>query len=421
MRFSPYSSERSQPPIIEEPLRHPGPVEMPDIDPVGITPPRNLFTELTLANTSEPARSTMRSRMVRSAAGGLVALGLVTGSSAFEAAPAAESSHIYNVANTGGDGVWLHRQPGLNNGPGDLILTMPEGATFYADCFAYGTPVGPRSNPVWLHGHDQQGNAGYFTDFYSSSHWGRSNTLQQQGLPICGESGPSEQQHFEQLPDQQVQRNPQPASVFYSPLKPPTGLRDITVAGDINRSIEEWSSGNCSPDKAVQGVPESVDTLAGWSIGRLGPIYFLARATEEQKKRIKNIILIDPGNTDSFKAREVLGVPVNKRCDDNFDINKLLANWILGDSSHRLTILSGRTTEEKQDDNDENSKSTFKGLWSSYLAQLWNVPQAENQVKICDYNYMEHEEIWRKLSWVVKERNMSCVPVNDYKLTQWHP
>ena len=52
MRFSPYSSELSQPPIIEEPLRHPGPVEMPDIDPVGITPPRNLFTELTLANTS---------------------------------------------------------------------------------------------------------------------------------------------------------------------------------------------------------------------------------------------------------------------------------------------------------------------------------------------------------------------------------
>ena len=334
MRFSPYSSELSQPPIIEEPLRHPGPVEMPDIDPVGITPPRNLFTELTLANTSEPARSTMRSRMVRSAAGGLVALGLVTGSSAFEAAPAAESSHVYNVANTGGDGVWLHRQPGLNNGPGDLILTMPEGATFYADCFAYGTPVGPRGNPVWLHGHDQQGNVGYFTDFYSSSHWDRNNTLQQQGLPVCGEQEP-QQQAQERPPDQQSQQNPQPASVFYSPLKPPTGLRDVTVAGDINKSVEEWSSGNCSPDKAVQGVPESVDTLAGWSIGRLGPIYFLAQATEEQKKRIKNIILIDPGNTDSFEERKVLGVPVTKRCDSNFDINKLLSDWVMLDASHR--------------------------------------------------------------------------------------
>jgi hypothetical protein len=108
----------------------------------------------------------------------------------------ADSAHVYSVVNTDGEGVWLHSDPGLGD-TGDLIRVMPEGTQFDADCYVTDTSVD--GNPVWLHGQDDSGATGYFADRYSSSHWGSSNTLQQQGLPICGQA-PSAQPASPDLP-----------------------------------------------------------------------------------------------------------------------------------------------------------------------------------------------------------------------------
>src|SRR5687767_3720544 len=83
--------------------------------------PRNTERGLTLRDRF------FRSRLGRVAMGGLAALGLAGGVAAAESSPAyADSGHVYTVTGTGGDGVWLHSDPGLGDS-GDLIKIMKEG------------------------------------------------------------------------------------------------------------------------------------------------------------------------------------------------------------------------------------------------------------------------------------------------------
>lgn len=123
--------------------------------------------------------------LAKTVVGGLAAIGIIAGATTPTAS--AESDHTYTIRGTNGEGVWLHGDPGLGD-PGDLIKVIPEGARFIADCYVNDTPVGPKKNPVWLHGQDQGGVTGFITDYYSSSKWSRDNTLSQQGLPICNQA-----------------------------------------------------------------------------------------------------------------------------------------------------------------------------------------------------------------------------------------
>lgn len=123
----------------------------------------------------------------RMALSGLATLGLAGGLVASETSSAqADANHVYAVTGTGGEGVWLHSDPGLSD-KDDLIKVIPEGAIFSADCMVTDTPIGSSNNPIWLYGHDEAGSVGFIADFYSSSHWNNENTLHQQGLPFCGE------------------------------------------------------------------------------------------------------------------------------------------------------------------------------------------------------------------------------------------
>jgi hypothetical protein len=126
-----------------------------------------------------------RSRLGRVAMAGLASLGLTGGIAVAESSPAyADSNHTYTVTGTGGEGVWLHGDPGLGD-KGDLITVIPEGATVEADCYVNDTPIG-NGNPAWLHV-TWSGRTGFMTDYYSSSRWNRNNTLHDQGLTFCGE------------------------------------------------------------------------------------------------------------------------------------------------------------------------------------------------------------------------------------------
>lgn len=126
----------------------------------------------------------------RSIAAGLVAAGLLIGGAT--TAEANTPDHTYSVVNTDGEGAWLHADPGLED-EGDLIKIMPEGTAFDADCYVLDTPIGPNGNEIWLHGTDDTGATGYFTDHYSDSEWSNrtGNTLHSQGLPFCDEEAQS--------------------------------------------------------------------------------------------------------------------------------------------------------------------------------------------------------------------------------------
>lgn len=144
---------------------------------------------------SPSEKPTIRDRIFRHvgriAAVAAAGLSFAFGSSAVDAGPAeASSDKVYTTT----DNVYLHSDPGLGDN-GDLVKLMPKGTKFTADCYVNDTPIGEKNNPAWLHGTDETGATGYFTDAYSDSHWDRNNTLHDQGLAFCGEEkAPAENQ-----------------------------------------------------------------------------------------------------------------------------------------------------------------------------------------------------------------------------------
>lgn len=282
-----------------------------------------------------------------------------------------------------------------------------------ADCYVNDTPIGPRNNPAWLH-ITWGDKTGFMTDYHSSSRWSSGNTLHDQGLPFCGEV----QMQTSLRQDDPITEIPR--SVFYSPLAPATGLRDVKSVADINKKVSEWSAGDCSSAKAVKGIPDTVDTLAGWSKGRLGPVYFLSEANEQQRKQIDNIILLDPGAKSDMARNRVAEIRGRITCDWRYNPSRVLADWLKADDSNRLTIVMGSDTEMKEDSSDPKSQSTFVGLWEFYLADSWDQPFAD-RITICDYEGMSHEAIMRNFGDMIKKRNMGCSALRGYKLMQWHP
>lgn len=146
---------------------------------------RSLLSTITIPNARAEASGGLRDRFLSSRFGrlalaGLTSIGLLSVTAPDALSAEANSDRVYTTT----EDVWLHSDPGLGDKK-DLLKVMPKGTQFTADCYVNDTPVGPKNNPVWLHGKDNSGAAGYFTDFYSDSSWEKGNTLHDQGLPFC--------------------------------------------------------------------------------------------------------------------------------------------------------------------------------------------------------------------------------------------
>jgi len=205
-----------------------------------------------------------------------------------------------------------------------------------------------------------------------------------------------------------------PSSVFYSGTDTPTGVAGITVA-DLNLGYSDWAIGNCQPGGAIAFEGGNVNTLAGWSKGRLGVILFLAAASAQRIAQLHRIILFDPGSTADFTATsiwdKITGVVA---CDQKYDINALLANWLRSNPANHLIVLTGKDSEEK----NSKGESKYNGLWKYYFAGIWNQPFA-NRAQVCDYDLMAHPDVLSKFAYIVRQSAVSCPP--GPKLTAWNP
>jgi hypothetical protein len=205
-----------------------------------------------------------------------------------------------------------------------------------------------------------------------------------------------------------------PSSVFYSGTDTPTGVPGIIVA-DLNLGYSDWAIGNCQPGGAIVFKGSNVNALAAWSKGRLGVIYFLAAAGAQRIAQVHRIILFDPGSTADFTATSIwdriTGVVA---CDQQYDINALLANWLRSNPANHLIVLTGKDSEQK----NSQGQSKFNGLWKYYFAGIWNQPFA-NRAQVCDYDLMAHQDVLRNFAYIVKQHTVSCPP--GPKLTAWNP
>jgi hypothetical protein len=174
----------------------------------------------------------------------------------------------------------------------------------------------------------------------------------------------------------------------------------------------------------IQNMPSTVHTLAGWSRGRLGPLYFLWVATQAQKDQIHTIVLYDPGSTIDFAEppwyKEILGV---ETCDWQYDPATTYYGWLQSNpQQNRLIVITGKDSEMKDNPNDPKSHSTYAGLWQYYFSKIWSTPYSE-QVTVCDYNYMSHEDTLQNYYRLMDTAFSGCpaAPDNTQKLTPWSP
>lgn len=315
---------------------------------------------------------------------------------------------------------------------------MSQGTEFDVQCVATGDPIAPDGTLVtdgngdiaWEYGLDTTtGNSGFVSDQGLDTSVTQGQEIAQlnaQGVPTCGSNTNNGQNVATESP---------PTSIFFAGTDDANGLPDLSQIGNYkDYALSEWSSGNCSDWKVqqiLQNMPPSVNTLAGWSRGRLGPAYFLETATQSQKDQIHTIILFDPGNTNDF---------TNGGCETDskysYDFNSLYANWLQSDPQNRLIIYTGAVTEEspaigpdpqtpiaEQMNNGSITipRFTFAGLWKYYLADIWNQPFA-HQAQICDYSGMSHEDVLRNFAYTVQNPQNGCpVAANGQQPVAWNP
>ncbi len=292
----------------------------------------------------------------------------------------AEDGRVAHIAHTD-IGIYFRTDP--NNWESRGALAGVDGDEVTLRCVIEGMAVGQFENHIWYKADNAKG-SGLLPDHFLDTPVKANEYLA--GMPRCDDNGSQPQADIQQA-----------KTLFYSPNPRPWGL-PIEAFTDLDLPYADWTSDNCSSQRAVpSNLPSTLDTLSGWSVARLGPVYFLASASESQKAQIHRIVLFDPGSEANMSG-----------CDQQYDINGLLANWLKSDGQNQLVIFAGHDTEMK----------SFAGLWKHYLAGIWKQPFAD-RATICDYNMMEHTAVLRNFANQARAWSGSC-PSGE-SLTIWHP
>jgi len=298
---------------------------------------------------------------------------------------------VMNTSETPPDGVYFRNSPDWSDTSRTYGLGVFANEQIQIQCYASGQAIGPYSDSLWYYvlnvtrpaNYDGAANQGMLNAHYVND--GQQADVVDAGVPACvnnlpptqsapssppavsgppplpapapttapdsGSSVPSNFGNATPAPTPGPQSPSQPApapaapksmSVFYSPNGVSTGVAGLTLA-DQNVPAAQWTDGVCGTGNAVNAVDiglGTASTLAGWSAGRLGPIYFLDTASSAQIARVHRIILFDPGNTGDFAPESwwssLLGSPT---CDWRFPIPSLLANWLQSDPANHLTLI----------------------------------------------------------------------------------
>jgi hypothetical protein len=327
-----------------------------------------------------------------------------------------QGDHVFSVKDADG-GVYYRESPHSSDTKAQSGVGVYSGDRVNVLCGASGDGVGPYNNTAWAYVENQTRPSigrGWVSEHYIDD--GTAANGWAAGVAGCGADVPGMTGGSAGAPGPGNSPAPETTrSVFFSPNDYGGGLAGLSP-GDKNHKQGGWASGDlsiCDNGNAstTDLVPGSVRTLAGWSEGRLGPVYYLHASTAERRMQIENIILFDPGSRANMDGS----------CDELIKPGpgKLLADWVESSASHHLWIFAGRDTEEHKFYLWGHKE--FSGLWQYYLPDLWNQPFA-GRATICDYDNMGHEDVLSTFAWAVKSPPSSC-PTAQGKPSPvtWHP
>ena len=137
---------------------------------------------------------------------------------------------------------------------------------------------------------------------------------------------------------------------------------------------------------AVNFAGKDINRLAGWSLGRLGPIYALKYLKDHNPaaaKRINYVILFDPGAPADFGA-----------CDYNqttVKASSTLAWWLGLSSDNRLIVLSGNLTAT-------NHHQTIQTAYFPAIKQAGSATR--HRVLVCNYS-LSHQAVYNNYAYLM--------------------
>lgn len=201
------------------------------------------------------------------------------------------------------------------------------------------------------------------------------------------------------------------ASVYFAPrdIRQWFGLDGFdTRPPGVILNRDDWSDGSC---RSISGThfpamdrDRRVTTLAGWSLGRLGPTFIFTDDPSRQSE-IRYVLLLDPGTLEEYSGP----------CDRLYDQNALYAQWLGQRSSNRLVIMAGRVTI------DRDSGGTFQGIKQKVLQQIRGT-QLASQVLVCAYD-LRHVAMLDKFAYLTAQPPPTECPRQrgDHFLRRWIP
>jgi hypothetical protein len=298
---------------------------------------------------------------------------------------------VMNTSETPPDGVWFRRSP--HTADTDRVtghgVWMNERVQL--ECYAWGDAVGAYNNRLWYKvlNVTRPTNAGVANEGYLNAHYINDGLAANQidaGVPQCGPPPPAPS------PTPTPTSTPTPTEypvAYYSGINgagaPQARSLDVArVLTDNGTYDGNWkSSTQCMPSSnAVNFAGKDITRLAGWSLGRLGPIYALKYMKDHNPaaaKRINYVIMFDPGPPSDF------GV-----CDYNqttVQADSTLAWWLGLSSDNRLVILAGKLT----------ATNHHHSIQTAYFPAIKRAGQAiRDRVLVCNYNDLDHSTVYDK-------------------------
>jgi hypothetical protein len=171
---------------------------------------------------------------------------------------------------------------------------------------------------------------------------------------------------------------------------------------------KQWTSTNCGTNHAV--VPASwnskrITTLAGFSKGRLGPIYFL-RANRSQWSDINYILLFDPADKSEYEDT----------CDKRYPQSQLLAEWLTSSTNNHLAIIAGKVTADAANPDHGHGHA---GIQDTLFPKIRGRAIA-SQVVVCNYDLMEHWDVFKNFATYMNKSPITTSTCPQHAFG-WHP
>jgi hypothetical protein len=296
-------------------------------------------------------------------------------------APLAGASGTYQVVNADG-GVYYRNSPAWEDTDRIVGVGVYTGDTVELICGTWGEAVGPNANRRWhlVRNLSRAVGEGWVPDRMLTTP-NNANELTP-GEAECGSSPAT----------------PPPApsghSVFYSGqgaagVDYAAPFADVMLSENGTRDLADWAAGDCSPVQADDAAIGAT-TLAGHSLGRLGPIYALQNS--QVRNTVRYVLMFDPGAIETFG------------CDRAAGASQVLSSWLASNSANRLVIMAGEFT----------APDAHRSIQDVYFAPAIRDTNQAGQVLVCnvenDGQPWSHDDVVRGYAWMIDQPAPSSCP-----------